>query len=53
MSTGARTLTLAALLLERKSVAKGVKALISIAHPVREALEREAREHQLVPRTFW
>jgi acyl-CoA hydrolase len=40
--------------LKGKSVAERAKALISLAHPdFREPLEREAREHRLVPRTFW
>ena len=40
--------------LKGKSVAERAKALISLAHPdFREQLEREAREHALVPRTFW
>jgi acyl-CoA hydrolase len=40
--------------LKGKSVAERAKALISIAHPdFRESLEREAREHKLVPRTYW
>jgi len=40
--------------LKGKSVAERAKALISLAHPdFREPLEREAREHCLVPRTFW
>ena len=40
--------------LKGKSVAERTKALISIAHPdFREQLEREARELNLVPRTFW
>ena len=40
--------------LKGKSVAERAKALISIAHPdFRESLEREAREHKLMPRTFW
>ena len=40
--------------LKGKSVAERAKALISLAHPdFREQLEREAREHALVPRAFW
>ncbi len=40
--------------LKGKSVAERAKALISIAHPdFRDALEREAREKRLVPRSFW
>jgi len=40
--------------LKGKSVAERAKALIGIAHPdFREQLERDARERQLVPRTFW
>ena len=40
--------------LKGKSVAERAKALIGIAHPdFREELAREAREKQLVPRTFW
>jgi acyl-CoA hydrolase len=40
--------------LKGKSVAERAKALISLAHPdFREPLEREAREHCLVPGTFW
>jgi acyl-CoA hydrolase len=40
--------------LKGKSVAERAKALIGLAHPdFREPLMREARELQLVPRTFW
>jgi acyl-CoA hydrolase len=40
--------------LKGKSVAERAKALISLAHPdFREQLERDAREHHLVPRGFW
>jgi len=40
--------------LKGKSVAERAKALIALAHPdFREQLEREAREHSLVPRHFW
>ncbi|TFH27818.1 MAG: 4-hydroxybutyrate CoA-transferase [Myxococcales bacterium] len=40
--------------LKGKSVAERTKALTSLAHPdYREWLEREAREHHFVPRTFW
>ena len=39
--------------LKGKSVAERAKALISIAHPdFREGLERQAREHHLIPRGF-
>lgn len=39
--------------LEGKSVAERAMALIGIAQPeLREALEREARERQLIPRRF-
>jgi len=39
--------------LKGKSVAERAKALIGIAHPdFREALEREARELQMIPRRF-
>ena len=39
--------------LKGKSVAERAKALIGIAHPdFRESLEREAREQNLIPRTF-
>jgi acyl-CoA hydrolase len=39
--------------LKGKSVAERAKALISLAHPdFREGLEREAREHGLLPRWF-
>ena len=37
--------------LKGKSVAERARALISIAHPdFREALERQAHEHRLIPR---
>ena len=40
--------------LKGKSVAERAKALISIAHPnFREALERDAYEHRLIPRGFF
>ena len=39
--------------LKGKSVAERAQALIAIAHPdFREALEREAREKRLIPRTY-
>jgi len=39
--------------LKGKSVADRARAMISIAHPdFREALEREAREHHLIPRAY-
>ncbi len=39
--------------LKGKSVADRAKALISIAHPdFREGLEREAREHRLIPKGY-
>jgi len=39
--------------LKGKSVADRAKALISIAHPdYREQLERDAREHRLIPRAY-
>ncbi len=39
--------------LKGKSVAERAKALISIAHPdYRENLEREAREHRLIPKGY-
>jgi acyl-CoA hydrolase len=40
--------------LKGKSVAQRAKAMISIAHPeFREALERQAHEHRLIPRGFF
>ncbi|MFT5174865.1 MAG: acyl-CoA hydrolase [Gammaproteobacteria bacterium] len=40
--------------LKGQSVAERAKALISIAHPdYRESLEREAREHGLIPRGYF
>lgn len=40
--------------LKGKSVPERARALISIAHPdFREELEREAREHRLIPRGFF
>jgi acyl-CoA hydrolase len=39
--------------LKGKSVPERAKAMISLAHPdFRERLEREAREHGLIPRSF-
>jgi len=39
--------------LKRKSVPERAKAMISLAHPdFRDGLEREAREHGLIPRSF-
>ena len=39
--------------LKGKSVPERAKAMISIAHPdFRDGLEREAREHGLIPRSF-
>jgi acyl-CoA hydrolase len=39
--------------LKGKSVAERARALVSIAHPdFRETLEREAREHRLIPKGF-
>ena len=39
--------------LKGKSIAQRAKAMISIAHPdFREALERQAHEHRLIPRGF-
>jgi acyl-CoA hydrolase len=40
--------------LKGKSVAERAKALIAIAHPdFREQLEREAREHNILPKGFF
>jgi len=40
--------------LKGRSVAERARAMISLAHPdFREGLEREAREHGLVPRAFY
>jgi acyl-CoA hydrolase len=40
--------------LKGKSVPERAKAMISLAHPeFREGLEREAREHGLIPRNTW
>jgi len=40
--------------LKGKSVAERARALIGIAHPdFREHLERQAREHRLIPRGVW
>jgi acyl-CoA hydrolase len=39
--------------LKGKSVAERAKALIGLAHPdFRESLERDAREHDLIPKRF-
>jgi acyl-CoA hydrolase len=39
--------------LKGKSIAQRAKAMISIAHPnFREALERQAYEHRLIPKGF-
>ena len=39
--------------LKGKSVPDRAKAMISLAHPdFRDGLEREAREHGLIPRSF-
>jgi len=39
--------------LKGKSVPERAKAMISLAHPdFREELERDAREHGLIPRSF-
>jgi acyl-CoA hydrolase len=39
--------------LKGKSIAQRAKAMISIAHPdFREGLERQAREHRLIPKGF-
>jgi len=39
--------------LKGKSVAERAKALVALAHPdFRESLERQAREHGLIPRGF-
>ena len=39
--------------LKGKSISERAKAMISLAHPdFRDDLEREGREHGLIPRTF-